>query len=103
VEMQTIRKSKVITEDYTLELYDYGKIFVNTNNNVTITIPTPDDDLDLYVKNMGTGVTTVNKTNGVPLATRATRLIDGESSVTVSNNVCLLISYVKDLDKFMIL
>ena len=101
--MQSIRKSKVITSDYTLELYEYGKIFVNTNNDVTITLPTPDDDLDCYVKNLGTGTTTVNKTNGVPIATKATRLIDGESSVTISKDSCLLISYVKDLDKFLII
>lgn len=101
--MQTSRKSKVITASYTLELYDIGKVFVNTNNDVTITIPTPDDDMDIYIKNMGTGITTVNKTNGIPLATRPTRLIDGVSSVTVPTNVCLLISYVKDLDRFLIL
>ena len=101
--MQTTRKSKVITADYTLELYDYGKIFVNTNSNVTVTLTTPSDDLDVYIKNMGTGVTTIAKTNSIPTATRATRLIDGSSSVTVSQNVCLLISYVKDLDRFMII
>ena len=101
--MQTSRKSKVITSSYTLELYDIGKIFVNTNNDVTITIPTPDDDLDIYIKNMGVGVTTVSRTNGIPLATRSTRLIDGSSSVIVPTDVCLLISYVKDLDRFLIL
>lgn len=101
--MQSIRKSKVITADYTLELYDYGKIFVNTDNDVTITIPTPDEDFDCYVKNLGTGTTTINKTNGTPLATRSTRLIDGETNVTLSQNVCLLISYVKDLDRFLII
>jgi hypothetical protein len=101
--MNTIRKSKVITGDYTLELYDYGKIFVNTDNDVTITLPTPDNDLDVYVKNLGTGTTTVNKVNGAPTATRANRKIDGDNSVTISENVCLLISYVKDLDKFLVI
>lgn len=101
--MQTTRKSKVITSDYTLELYNYGKLFVNTNSDVTITLPTPDDDLDIYIKNLGTGTTTVNKTNGVPTATRATRLIDGSASVTIPTDVCLLISYVKDLDRFLII
>ena len=101
--MQTTRKSKVITSSYTLELYDYGKVFVNTNDNVTITLPTPDDDLDIYIKNMGTGVTTVQKTNGIPISSRSNRLIDGDTSVTIPNNVCLLISYVKTLDRFLIL
>ena len=101
--MQTARKSKVITTDYTLELYDIAKIFVNTNNNVTITLPTPANDLDVYIKNMGTGVTTVQKTNGIPLSSRSNRLIDGSGSVTLSKDICLLISYVNDLDKFMIL
>ena len=102
--MNTIRKSKVITADYTVELYDYGKIFVNTNDNVTITIPTPDEDLDLYVKNKGTGITTVVKQNGVPTATRANRKFDTDfESIYVAKNQCYLISYVKDLDRFEIL
>ena len=101
--MQINRKSKVITSSYTLELYDYSKIFVNTNDNVTITLPTPDDDLDIYIKNMGTGTTTVQKTNGIPVLSRSNRLIDGDASVTIPNNVCLLISYVKTLDRFLIL
>ena len=101
--MQTIRKSKVITSDYTVVLYDVGKLFVNTDNNVTITIPTPADDYDVYIKNLGSGTVTVNKTNGIPIATRSTRLIDGESSVTISKDVCLLITFVKELDRFLIL
>jgi len=101
--MQTTRKSKVITANYTLELYDIAKIFVNTNDNITITLPTPDGDLDVYVKNMGTGTTTIVKTNGIPLATRSTRLIDGDANVTIPPNVCLLLSYVNDLDRFLIL
>ena len=101
--MQVIRKSKVITSDYTLELYDVGKILVNTNNNVTVTLLTPLDDVDCYIKNLGTGIVTVNRTNGIPIATRATRLIDGESSVTISKDVCLLITFVKELDRFLIL
>ena len=101
--MNTIRKSKVITADYTLELYDYGKVFVNTNDNVTVTIPTPDEDLDVYVNNMGTGITTINKVNGTPIATRANRTINEEQSVTAKKDVTLLISYVKDLDLFRII
>lgn len=101
--MQTARKSKVITSSYTLELYDYAKVFVNTNSDVTVTLPTPEEDLDIYVKNLGTGTTTIAVTLGAPLATRATRFIDGSSSVVVPTDVCLLVSYVKDLDKFLII
>lgn len=101
--MQSIRKSKVITTDYTLELYDYGKIFVNTDNNVTITIPTPDDDLDVYVKNLGSGIVTVNKINGTPIATRTTRLFDESTGIEINSLDCYLISYVKDLDAYFIL
>ena len=101
--MQVIRKTKVITEDYTLELYDYGKIFVNTDNDVTVTLPTPDEDLDVYIKNLGAGTVTVNKTNGVPTATRANRKIDSQNNVSITQNTSLLITYIKELDRFEII
>ena len=101
--MQTTRKSKVITSSYTLELYDYGKLFVNTNSDVTVTLPTPDDDLDIYIKNLGTGTVTVEKTNGIPTATRSNRKIDGANYVEVYQNDCYLLSYVKELDAFYII
>lgn len=102
--MQSIRKSKVITADYTVELYEYGKIFVNTDNDVTITIPTPDDDFDVYIKNIGNGTTTVNKVNGVPTATRANRKFDTDfTGIYIYKNETYLISYVKDLDSYQVL
>jgi hypothetical protein len=100
--MQTIRKSKVITNDYTVS-EDDGKIFVNTNNDITVTFPTLTYDNDVYVKNLGTGTTTIAKTNGIPVVTRSGRKIDGENTVTLSENTCLLLSYVKDLDKYFII
>ena len=101
--MQTIRKSKVITSDYTVLLYDVGKLFVNTDNNVTITIPTPADDYDIYIKNLGSGTVTVNKTNGIPVTTRANRLFDDNTGIEINPFDCYLISYVKELDVYFIL
>lgn len=101
--MQTIRKSKVITSDYTVELYDYGKIFVETDNNVTITIPTPDSDFDIFIKNNGTGSVTVQRVLGVPTATRSNRDFDGAGTLVMEDYTSYLISYVKEVDTFRVM
>lgn len=104
--MQTSRKSVVITSNYSptiSTLYDIGKIFVNTDSNITIKLPTADDDLDVYIKNLGNGVTTVNRTLGTPVTTRDNRKFDGYDSVLIYKNQTYLISYVKDLDSYQVL
>lgn len=101
--MNTVRKNKVIYDDYTLELYDYGKIIVETDDNVTITLPTPDDDLDLFVKNNGNGLVTIVHELGSPVASRSTRSIDGNNFVVLQDKTSYLISYVKEIDTWKLM